>query len=334
MAMPSIDNVFVHDLQKTGQTALASATTGGLLSDGTSGGLIFSPDSQSLFFTSTALDLTSNPPDTSNGPLATDGSPPDNLFGAGKLASRDDVARLGDDRRAALGHVGHVRGPSRPTARRSISTANRGQPDRRRSPARSARTSSRRPPPSRRRRARSRRLLLVSTTNNPPSTASSTAAPAKTSPTPTPTPTVTTPAPVADPRADRLERRGREGPARRRRAGHHLQPGARSGHGPEHRQLPGEPPWPHGAARGWSSDRPPARADRSRSPRRPTTRRLTRSPWLFARACIHKRRHSSRSTGTSGGVREHGWRSAGQARTRRSPGHDYLATLDLAARRV
>ena len=63
MAMWSIDNVFVHDLQ-TGQTSLASATTGGLLSDGTSGGLIFSPDSQSLFFTSTALDLTSNPPDT------------------------------------------------------------------------------------------------------------------------------------------------------------------------------------------------------------------------------------------------------------------------------
>jgi Tol biopolymer transport system component len=79
MAMSTVSNVFVHDLQ-TGRTSLASVTTGGLLSDGTSGGLIFSLDSRSLFFTSTALDLTKNPPDTSNGPLSTWGAPPNNLF--------------------------------------------------------------------------------------------------------------------------------------------------------------------------------------------------------------------------------------------------------------
>ncbi len=57
-------NVFVRDFA-AGTTTLASATTGGLLSNGSATGPIFSPDSGSLFYQSTAIDLTSNPPDAS-----------------------------------------------------------------------------------------------------------------------------------------------------------------------------------------------------------------------------------------------------------------------------
>ena len=56
--------MFVRDLA-AGTTTLASATTGGLLSNGSATGPIFSPDSGSLFYQSTAIDLTSNPPDAS-----------------------------------------------------------------------------------------------------------------------------------------------------------------------------------------------------------------------------------------------------------------------------
>ena len=62
-------NVFVRDL--TAQTTtLASVTTSGQLSNSVAGGLIFSPDSKSLFFSSTAGDLTSNPPDAASSPGA------------------------------------------------------------------------------------------------------------------------------------------------------------------------------------------------------------------------------------------------------------------------
>ncbi len=61
--LPSVyDNVFVRNLT-TQTTTLASATTSGQLSNSFAAGLSFSPDSRSLFFTSTAADLTSNPPD-------------------------------------------------------------------------------------------------------------------------------------------------------------------------------------------------------------------------------------------------------------------------------
>jgi Calx-beta domain/WD40-like Beta Propeller Repeat len=59
-----IANVFISNL-KTGATTLASPTTNGQLSNAAAGALIFSPDGTSLFYTSNAIDLTSNPPDTS-----------------------------------------------------------------------------------------------------------------------------------------------------------------------------------------------------------------------------------------------------------------------------
>jgi hypothetical protein len=74
-----IDNVFVRDMTK-GTTTLASATTGGLLSNATSSGLFFSPDSRVLFFASSANDLTSNPPDTSSAPPWASNTIPNNLF--------------------------------------------------------------------------------------------------------------------------------------------------------------------------------------------------------------------------------------------------------------
>ena len=75
----SISNVFVSNLE-TGTTTLASPTTNGQLSNANAGGLIFSPDSGSLFYTSTAIDLTSNPPDTSAvGPFS-QGANGTNLF--------------------------------------------------------------------------------------------------------------------------------------------------------------------------------------------------------------------------------------------------------------
>ncbi len=58
------ENVFVYDLA-TQATKLVSATTSGRLSDGTAYGLIYSPDSQSLFYGSSATNLTSNPPSSS-----------------------------------------------------------------------------------------------------------------------------------------------------------------------------------------------------------------------------------------------------------------------------
>ena len=58
-----IYNVFVTNLQ-TGTTTLASATTSGQLSNSSGEWLSFSPDSGSLYFTSNATDLTSNPPPT------------------------------------------------------------------------------------------------------------------------------------------------------------------------------------------------------------------------------------------------------------------------------
>jgi len=72
----SISNVFVSDLE-TGTTTLASATTSGQLSNASAYGLIFSPDSGSLFFASNAIDLTSNPPDTTTAPVVASTSPPD-----------------------------------------------------------------------------------------------------------------------------------------------------------------------------------------------------------------------------------------------------------------
>ena len=74
-----LSNVFVRDLQ-TGTTSLASVSTGGLLPNAVSGNLLFSPDGQSLYFASSALDLTNNPPDTSNGSGPMVSFQPSNLF--------------------------------------------------------------------------------------------------------------------------------------------------------------------------------------------------------------------------------------------------------------
>jgi Tol biopolymer transport system component len=83
-----IGNVFVRNLT-TNTTTLASVTTGGQLPNTNVSGLIFSPDSQSLFFQSGAIDLTSNPPDTASTSLA--GSPPPltPMFGGSNLFVRD-----------------------------------------------------------------------------------------------------------------------------------------------------------------------------------------------------------------------------------------------------
>ena len=62
-----IENVFVRNLT-TQTTTLESATTSGQLSNANAYGVFFSPDSQSLFFVSSAVDLTSNPPDASASP--------------------------------------------------------------------------------------------------------------------------------------------------------------------------------------------------------------------------------------------------------------------------
>ncbi len=75
----SIGNVFISNLE-TGKTTLASPTTNGQLSNASAGGLIFSPDSGSLFYTSTAIDLTSNPPDTSAAGPFSQGANGTNLF--------------------------------------------------------------------------------------------------------------------------------------------------------------------------------------------------------------------------------------------------------------
>jgi hypothetical protein len=65
-----ISNVFVRDLKaQTPSLTLASATTGGQLANAFASGLSFSPDSRSLFFESNAIDLTSNPPDTTSAPV-------------------------------------------------------------------------------------------------------------------------------------------------------------------------------------------------------------------------------------------------------------------------
>ena len=74
-----ISNVFVTNLG-TGTTTLASATTNGQLSNANASGLIFSPDSESLYFTSNAIDLTSNPPDPSQADSFSQYSNGTNLF--------------------------------------------------------------------------------------------------------------------------------------------------------------------------------------------------------------------------------------------------------------
>jgi Tol biopolymer transport system component len=74
-----LNNVFVSDLE-TGTTTLASATTNGLLANDEAGVLTFSPDSGSLFYASDAIDLTSNPPDTSTANSSSQGSGINNLF--------------------------------------------------------------------------------------------------------------------------------------------------------------------------------------------------------------------------------------------------------------
>jgi Tol biopolymer transport system component len=75
----SISNVFVTNLG-TGTTTLASPTNNGQLSNAIAGGLIFSPDSASLFFSSNAIDLTSNPPDTTDANPNGQSSAISNLF--------------------------------------------------------------------------------------------------------------------------------------------------------------------------------------------------------------------------------------------------------------
>jgi dipeptidyl aminopeptidase/acylaminoacyl peptidase len=60
----SISNVFVSNLV-TGTTTLASATTDGQLSSAGASGLFFGLEGGALFYTSSATDLTSNPPDAS-----------------------------------------------------------------------------------------------------------------------------------------------------------------------------------------------------------------------------------------------------------------------------
>ncbi len=74
-----ISNVFVTNLG-TGTTTLASATTNGQLSNAIASGLMFSPDSGSLFFSSDAIDLTSNPPDTTAASPSGQSSAINNLF--------------------------------------------------------------------------------------------------------------------------------------------------------------------------------------------------------------------------------------------------------------
>jgi Calx-beta domain/WD40-like Beta Propeller Repeat len=61
------DNVFVRNLT-TQTTTLESPTTSGQLSNGDITSILFGPDSNSLFFVSGAVDLTSNPPDSSGFP--------------------------------------------------------------------------------------------------------------------------------------------------------------------------------------------------------------------------------------------------------------------------
>ena len=250
MAMSSISNVFVHDLQ-TGQTSLASVTTGGLLSDGTSGGLIFSPDSQSLFFTSTALDLTSNPPDTSNGPLATYGCPPDNLF-VRDLATGTTTLVSATTGGLLSGTIVHVRGP---LARRTdgLFRQRRRQPDRRRC---------------RELHEHLRGHRAVRDGRTPPSTVPSSGqhdehAAVHGEPHRDASARRDGPRTRGRSRADRRERHAGEGSAGRHRAGHHVRPGARSGDGAEHRELPGEPPRPRDPAGRWPSNgRPPGPVDR------------------------------------------------------------------------
>jgi Tol biopolymer transport system component len=69
-----VSNVFVRDLAAH-QTTLVSVTTSGQLPNANAAGPIFSPDSKSLFFMSTAVDLTSNPPDTATAPGTLAGGP-------------------------------------------------------------------------------------------------------------------------------------------------------------------------------------------------------------------------------------------------------------------
>jgi Tol biopolymer transport system component len=77
---PGNNNVFVNNLT-TGTTTLVSATTGGQLSNGEDYWMAFSPDSGSLYFASSAIDLTSNPPDTSGtGPFSQGFAYASNIF--------------------------------------------------------------------------------------------------------------------------------------------------------------------------------------------------------------------------------------------------------------
>ena len=77
-AQGPVTNVFVSNLM-TGTTTLVSATTSGQLSNTMRGELnpnadFFSPDSGSLYYRSDAIDLTSNPPDTSTANSSGQGS--------------------------------------------------------------------------------------------------------------------------------------------------------------------------------------------------------------------------------------------------------------------
>ena len=119
-ALP-ISNVFVYDL--TAQTTtLASATTDGQLSNANAYWMQFSPDSGSLFFASNAIDLTSNPPDTSGtGPFG-EGFNANNLFvhdlstGTTSLITATTGGQLSDSTQSEPVALC-------PTAKRSISTA-------------------------------------------------------------------------------------------------------------------------------------------------------------------------------------------------------------------
>jgi roadblock/LC7 domain-containing protein len=114
-----ISNVFVTNLE-TGTTTLASATTNGQLSNAIASGLIFSPDSGSLYYTSDAIDLTSNPPDTST---ANPSSPSSSITNP-TLASATTNGPLSN----AIDPTGNPTGaggmPSSPTMPQSTSTVN------------------------------------------------------------------------------------------------------------------------------------------------------------------------------------------------------------------
>src|SRR5262249_9219922 len=105
--MPSY--VYVRDL--TGRTtSLVSVSTGGqasgtlLESSGAQTDLVFSPDSRSLVFSSSATDLTANPPDNAPNPFPGLPWASMNLFLRDLSAGTTTLLSVTTDGRLAAGH--------------------------------------------------------------------------------------------------------------------------------------------------------------------------------------------------------------------------------------